>query len=138
MCAQSCARLGAEVIAIARTASDLDSLAESGQGRIEGWALDVSSDELAERIRAIGFASPGGLHQMLSMTRMKEVPEAHEAKDMIRLLISGNEACAKSLRKAVGRAEECARVIAFLCLPAASYVTGACLPVDGGFSVYGF
>jgi starvation-inducible DNA-binding protein len=64
-------------------------------------------DELAERIRAIGFASPGGLHQMVAMTRMKEVPEAHEAKDMIRLLISGNEACAKSLRKAVGRAEEC-------------------------------
>jgi starvation-inducible DNA-binding protein len=64
-------------------------------------------DELAERIRAIGFASPGGLHQMVAMTRMKEIPEAHEAKDMLRLLISGNEACAKSLRKAVSRAEDC-------------------------------
>ncbi|MDT8322434.1 MAG: SDR family oxidoreductase, partial [Xanthomonadales bacterium] len=38
----------------------------------------------------------------------------------------------------VGEAEECARAIAFLCLPAASYVTGQCLAVDGGFSVYGF
>ncbi len=38
----------------------------------------------------------------------------------------------------VGEVEECARVIAFLCLPAASYVTGQCLAVDGGFSVYGF
>jgi Tropinone reductase 1 len=38
----------------------------------------------------------------------------------------------------VGEAEECARVMAFLCMPAAGYVTGQCLAVDGGFSVYGF
>jgi Tropinone reductase 1 len=38
----------------------------------------------------------------------------------------------------VGESEECARAIAFLCLPASSYITGQCLPVDGGFSVYGF
>jgi len=38
----------------------------------------------------------------------------------------------------VGETEECARAIAFLCLPASSYITGQCLPVDGGFSVYGF
>jgi Tropinone reductase 1 len=38
----------------------------------------------------------------------------------------------------VGEAEECARAIAFLCMPAASYITGQCLAVDGGFSVFGF
>lgn len=38
----------------------------------------------------------------------------------------------------VGEVEECARAITFLCLPAASYITGQCLPIDGGFSVYGF
>lgn len=38
----------------------------------------------------------------------------------------------------VGEVEECARAIAFLAMPASSYITGACLPVDGGFSVFGF
>ncbi len=36
----------------------------------------------------------------------------------------------------VGEVEECARAIAFLCMPAASYITGQCLAVDGGFSVF--
>ena len=38
----------------------------------------------------------------------------------------------------VGEPEECARAIAFLCLPASAYITGQCLAVDGGFSVFGF
>lgn len=38
----------------------------------------------------------------------------------------------------VGEPGEVARAIAFLCLPASSYITGQCLAVDGGFSVYGF
>lgn len=38
----------------------------------------------------------------------------------------------------IGAPEEVASVVAFLCMPAASYVTGQCLAIDGGFSVYGF
>lgn len=38
----------------------------------------------------------------------------------------------------VGEPQEVANAVAFMCLPAASYITGQCLCVDGGFTVYGF
>jgi tropinone reductase I len=38
----------------------------------------------------------------------------------------------------IGEPEEVAAAVAFLCLPASSYVTGECIAVDGGFLRYGF
>lgn len=38
----------------------------------------------------------------------------------------------------IGEPEEVAAAVAFLCLPASSYITGECIAVDGGFLRYGF
>ena len=40
--------------------------------------------------------------------------------------------------KRIGEPEEVAAAVTFLCLPAASYITGQVLAVDGGFLNYGF
>jgi len=38
----------------------------------------------------------------------------------------------------IGEREEVAAAVAFLCLPAAGYITGECIAIDGGFLRYGF
>ncbi|MEJ2514849.1 MAG: SDR family oxidoreductase [Gammaproteobacteria bacterium] len=38
----------------------------------------------------------------------------------------------------IGEPEEVAAAVTFLCMPAAAYITGQCLVVDGGFTVNGF
>lgn len=45
--------------------------------------------------------------------------------------------CARTPLGRVAQAEEVARVVAFLCSPAASYIAGHTLAVDGGYSVMG-
>jgi tropinone reductase I len=40
--------------------------------------------------------------------------------------------------KRIGKPQEVAALVAFLSMPASSYITGQCISVDGGFSVYGF
>lgn len=48
------------------------------------------------------------------------------------------EVLARTPLKRVGQPEEVAAATAFLCMPAASYITGQCLALDGGFSIHGF
>lgn len=48
------------------------------------------------------------------------------------------EVIARTPMGRIGEPEEVAAAVAFLCLPASSYVTGECIAVDGGFLRYGF
>ena len=49
-----------------------------------------------------------------------------------------DEVMSRTPVKRVGESSEVAGTVAFLCMPASGYITGQCINVDGGFSVYGF
>jgi len=52
-CALALSRAGAEVIAVARTAAELESLAGEAPGAVQCWTEDVSGDALPARIEAL-------------------------------------------------------------------------------------
>ncbi|HEX2531735.1 MAG TPA: Dps family protein [Burkholderiaceae bacterium] len=62
----------------------------------EQWeALDL----IAERIRALGYPAPGTYKELAKLTSIKEVEDVPRATDMIRHLVSAQEATARTARK---------------------------------------
>ncbi len=49
-----------------------------------------------------------------------------------------NTVISRTPMKKVGKPEDVSAAVAFLCMPAADYITGQCISVDGGFTIYGF
>ena len=62
----------------------------------EQWnALDI----IAERIRALGFPAPGTYKEYVKLATIKEVDGVPKATDMVRHLVSAQEATARTARK---------------------------------------
>jgi starvation-inducible DNA-binding protein len=65
------------------------------QQYVELWnALDL----IAERIRSLGFPAPGTYREFASLTSIEETEGVPEALEMVRLLVSGHEAVARTVR----------------------------------------
>ena len=62
----------------------------------EQWAaLDI----IAERIRALGYPSPGTYSEFIKRASIKEVDGVPKATDMVRHLVKAQEATARTARK---------------------------------------
>jgi starvation-inducible DNA-binding protein len=69
----------------------------------ELWnALDL----IAERIRALGLPAPATYREFSRLTSIEETEGVPDAMEMVRLLVSGHEAVARTVRGAFGGAEK--------------------------------
>lgn len=60
--------------------------------------LGTAVDVIAERIRALGFPAPGSYQAFAALTSIKEEAAVPNAKEMIRRLVQGQEAVARTAR----------------------------------------
>lgn len=67
--------------------------------------LWLAIDLVAERIRSLGAPAPGSYAQFAALTSIKEADGVPEATAMIRDLVEGHEAVARTARKVLPAAE---------------------------------
>lgn len=63
--------------------------------------LAVAVDDIAERIRALGEFAPGSYKEYAKLTNLKEADGIPSAEEMIKDLVKGQEAIAKTARSIV-------------------------------------
>lgn len=68
--------------------------------------LALAVDGVAERIRALGFPAPGTYRQFAALSSIREEEGIPKAPDMVRLLVEGHEAVARTARSVFSTAEE--------------------------------
>ena len=69
----------------------------------ELWA---ALDEIAERIRALGYPAPGSFSQFRQLASIDEEVSVPKAQEMIRQLVAGHEAVARTARTVFPTASE--------------------------------
>lgn len=60
--------------------------------------LSLAVDLIAERIRALGYPAPGTYSEYVKLSSISETPGVPKAKEMIRLLVEGQEAVVRTAR----------------------------------------
>ena len=70
--------------------------------------LWLALDQIAERIRALGHDAPATYGQFAKLSSIKETSGVPEAKEMVRLLVEGHEAVARTARKIFPAVEKAA------------------------------
>ena len=68
--------------------------------------MATAIDEIAERIRAIGFPAPGSYTEFMQLSSIPETQEIPAANEMILQLVKGNEAIVSHGKAIVKQAEE--------------------------------
>lgn len=68
--------------------------------------LAAAVDQIAERIRALGFPAPGSYAQYARLTSIEEESGVPRAEDMVRQLVEGNEAVVRTARGLIEQAAE--------------------------------
>jgi starvation-inducible DNA-binding protein len=61
--------------------------------------LALAVDQIAERIRALGFPAPGSYQDYAKLTRVQEVTGVPSAEEMIRTLVTGQETIVRTARE---------------------------------------
>lgn len=72
----------------------------------EQW---TALDEIAERIRALGFNAPGSYAEFVRLSSIPEEPgltDAADWREMVRQLVVGNEAVCRTARKVLDQADD--------------------------------
>ena len=67
--------------------------------------LALAVDEIAERIRALGAPAPGTYRQFAELSVIPEDTDVPNALEMVRRLMAGHEATARTIREALPLAE---------------------------------